>query len=589
MLDYDSFHFSPFIDRTILMPVHDKREKSTPRPTFFGGLRRSPFSTDGVDPDNPYKPVQKGFFPVETEIGGHRKRYAVYVPGTMKSKGFGLLFFLPSGKTAEQALDEGWRDIAERRGIALMLMENHWDRCDLTGAFDYAQHVLEHQFQKREITDIAEATIYPYGEDDAAGIAAAYALVYSATFPAFGADGDCGVDPALLKKLENLPSDGIDGLPKTAVPLPGAIVDRAGNAGPVARYIKKTLCAGEENLTNDIARVYIQRAYRGQHFVNEQPVGRFWYADASTLNGADRQTVRDRIVGFLMGFSRWGGYGNAHLRRSRTGEDIGVRRVWKTIGGYRRYWDVYAPSWYNPGEDRTYPLVVMIHGFSCSTDYVEQTSDWDRLAEERGFIVVYASAYPQKGMGAFPLPTWDTGNNGGVDDIPYFNALLDSTIAEYNIDTERIYAVGHSNGGMMTYLLMDRMPRRFAAFSPTGCLLSMVQQPDFLSHGVVCPAYAIVGEFDIFGGKVTSPEDGTWQTIEKLCQVSNASFNNDNWYDNGRYHTLVLYDALHRPVVRYTVMNGCPHVYTPGMSERTWDDFLCHFSRRPDGTIEYRG
>lgn len=61
---------------------------------------------------------------------------------------------------------------------------NEWNREELSEAFDYAQDVIDHQFQRREITDIGEATIYPYGEGDAAGIATAYALVYSATYPA---------------------------------------------------------------------------------------------------------------------------------------------------------------------------------------------------------------------------------------------------------------------------------------------------------------------------------------------------------------------------------------------------------------------
>ena len=590
MPNFDSFHFSPDNDRTILMPVHDKKAKGQPRAAVFRGPRRNPFTREGVDPENPYAPVNLGFFPVDTEIGGVSKRYAVYVPKTMTSKGFAMLFFLPSGKKAEEVLADGWQEISEKQGITLLMLENEWDRNDLTAAFDYAQHVVEHQFQRREITDIGEATIYPYGEDDAAAIAVSYALVYSATYPAFAADGDCGVAPELLQLLEGLPSDGIDGLPKKSVPIPGVIVDREANAGAVAGYVRETLCAAEEGLTNSFAHVYLQQAYRGQHFVNEQPVGQFLYADRDTLKDMDRQTLRNEIAAFLKRFSRWGGYGNAHLRKVRLPEDIGVKRVWKEIGGYKRFWDVYVPSYYRPEEDRKYPLVVAIHGFSCNASYFEQTSDWDRVAEERGFIVVFASAYPQGGgMSRFALPAWDTGNNGGIDEIPYFSQLLDDTIATYHVDTERVYAVGHSNGGMMTFLLMDQMPNRFAAFGPTGSLLSMVPRENFLSHGILCPVYNMVGEFDLFAGHVTSPEDGTWQSIQRLCDLNKAAFNNENWYDNGRYHTLVLYDAEHRPVVRYTVMMGCPHTYTAGMSELTWDDFLCHYSRKPDGTIVYKG
>lgn len=589
MAKYDSFHFSPCNDRTILMPRHDKRIPLE-RPARPMRMGKRAFTQDGVNPDAPYAPVNLGIFHVDTQINGIPKHYAVYVPASMTSKGFALLLFLPSHKKAEEALLEGWQDIADRQGVTLLMMENEWNREELSEAFDYAQDVIDHQFQRREITDIGEATIYPYGEGDAAGIATAYALVYSATYPAFAADGDCSIDPALLDLLNTLPSDGIDGLPKKNVPLPGVLIDRKDNAQPVADYIRQTLCADDDGLSNTFAHVYLQKAYRGQHFINEQAVGQLWYATPDTVGEQGIQTLRMQTVSFLKRFSRWGGYGNCHLRRTRLPEDVGIRRVWKNINGYKRFWDVYVPSYYRADEQKKYPLVLAIHGFSCNASYFEQTSDWDRVAEERGFIVVFASAYPQKSaISGYALPAWDCIGNGGLDEIPYFTQLLDETIAEYNIDTERVYAVGHSNGGMATFMLMDKMPERFAAFGPTGSLVGMVQQENFLSHGILCPVYNMVGEYDLFGAQVNTPEDGAWQSINKLCALNKATFNNENWYDNGRYHTLVLYDAQHRPVVRYTEMKGCPHTYTPGMSELTWDDFLCHYSRKADGSIEYKG
>ena len=63
----------------------------------------------------------------------------------------------------------------------------------------------------------------------------------------------------------------------------------------------------------------------------------------------------------------------------------------------------------------------------------------------------------------------------------------------------------------------------------------------------------------------------------------------ENLSANGRYHPIVCYDEQHRPIVRYCVMKGCPHTYTPGMAEMTWDDHLCHYSRKNDGTIIYKG
>ena len=593
MAKYTSFHFSPDNDRTILMPRHNKREPFVRTPFSMPNRKRAGFVADAVDKANPYAPVNIGAFPQTLALSGKTYSYTVYVPEKMTSKGFGLLFFLPSGKTAAQSLEEGWKKISDAHGIALLMMENEkWDKEDLDSAFDYAQAVIEHQFQRREVTDICESFIYPYGEDDAAAIAVSYALVYSATYPAFAADGDCTVDPALIDLLSTLPSDGIDGISKKDIPLPGVMIDRTGAAGYVAEYVRQTLCSDDTDLCNSFAKVYRQNAYRGQNFVNEQAVGEFWYADPSTLSGTDTWAMRERIVSFLMRFSRWGGYGNCHLRRVRLPQDIGVERVYKEIGGYRRFWDVYVPTYYRATECRKYPLVVAIHGFSCNASYFEQTSDWDRLAEERGFIVVFANAYPQKGglSQGYALPAWDTRGSGGIDDIPYFTELLDDTIARYSIDTERVYAVGHSNGGAATFMLMNKMPERFAAFGPTGCLAgTLAAEDDFLRHNVTSPVFNIVGEYDLFDCSLDSPEAAAWKSLELLCNLNKAKMDVENLYANGRYHTIVCYDEQHRPIVRYCVMKGCPHTYTPGMAEMTWDDHLCHYSRKNDGTIIYKG
>jgi len=77
--------------------------------------------------------------------------------------------------------------------------------------------------------------------------------------------------------------------------------------------------------------------------------------------------------------------------------------------------------------------------------------------------------------------------------------------------------------------------------------------------------------------------------VELYCRANHAQFNDENWYDNGNYHTLVLYNEKHVPIVQYTIMKECPHTYTAEMAQLTWDTFLCHYSRKADGTIEYKG
>ena len=125
----------------------------------------------------------------------------------------------------------------------------------------------------------------------------------------------------------------------------------------------------------------------------------------------------------------------------RTQEEIGVVRVEQIVEGLPRYWDIYVPSGYRSGDGKKYPLVVAIHGMSCNAEYFERTSDWYRLAEERGFFVCFASAYPYNDrLAKFPVPHWALESMGVPlhDEVPYFEKMLDYMEKTYSIDSSRI-------------------------------------------------------------------------------------------------------------------------------------------------------
>jgi len=587
---YTSFHFSPLNNRSMLMPRVPKGTKHTPSRKFT-----PPDEIIPIDPANPYAQPNTGLFLREADMGTYRRPYAIYVPRDMPSKGPATLIFPDSGVTAEAFLGSGhWTALAERHRVALIVLESEaWDKEDVSKEFDYAQKIVDLEYQARATVDICEAFITPIGFGDGAYIATAFALTYSATYPAFAADGDCAVDPELLEVLRNLPSDGIDTLKKTDIALPGFIVDRSGRADATAAYMQEIIRAKDEHLSNGFAQVYLEQPRRGAYFVNDQPISQVWIADAASTAGMSRESLDEEMLSFVLRFARWGGFGNNHLRPRRSLEEVGVERVHREIDGLDRYWDVYVPSYYKPDDGKRYPLVLAIHGYSCNSEYFEQTSDWYRLGEERGFFVVFPSAYPQWGMQArLQLPRWACGalqREGDVSEIPYFEALLDDVTGTYTIDTSRIYAVGHSNGGMMVQDLARAMPQRFAAFSPTGALAARAPgQVEPLPDDVQRPAWFVIGEYDFFSADL-SEGSVAWDTLAAYCKANQMEMQPDNWYDNGNYHTLVMYDGDHAPMVQFTVMRACPHTYTAEMAQLTWDTYLCHFTREPDGTVTYHG
>ncbi len=110
-------------------------------------------------------------------------------------------------------------------------------------------------------------------------------------------------------------------------------------------------------------------------------------------------------------------------------------------------------------------LVVMLHGGLGSATQAEKAYGWDDEAARDGFVV----AYPN-GLHA----TWNVGNCCGqaqrnnVDDVGFLHALVAQLEKADGVDPKRVYAVGMSNGAMMTYTWACRDPGELAGIGPVA-------------------------------------------------------------------------------------------------------------------------
>ena len=88
-----------------------------------------------------------------------------------------------------------------------------------------------------------------------------------------------------------------------------------------------------------------------------------------------------------------------------------------------------------------------------------------------GFIVVYP-----EGLALGGARTWNAGRCCGpnidsrmaIDDVGFVSRLIDVLVDEYEVDAQRVYATGHSNGAMLTYRLMCELSEKIAAFVPNA-------------------------------------------------------------------------------------------------------------------------
>ena len=121
------------------------------------------------------------------------------------------------------------------------------------------------------------------------------------------------------------------------------------------------------------------------------------------------------------------------------------------------------------------PLVLVMHGWTMSTaNMVSSTSMNSRVsAQGRGGAVV---VYPD-GTGSGLQSCWRVQNaqprfsgcsNSAIDDVGYIAALIDLMISRHNVDANRVYAMGFSNGGSMTLQLACFLNWKITAFGIVG-------------------------------------------------------------------------------------------------------------------------
>ncbi|HTF27387.1 MAG TPA: PHB depolymerase family esterase [Flavitalea sp.] len=125
------------------------------------------------------------------------------------------------------------------------------------------------------------------------------------------------------------------------------------------------------------------------------------------------------------------------------------------------------PDYY---ESDQFSLVIAMHGGGGHAEQFEASSGLTGKANSAKFIVVYPDGVP----GPLKIQTWNAGGCCGfametkIDDIKFISQLIDKLVAEYKINPKKIYATGHSNGGMMSYRLACELSGKIAAIAPNS-------------------------------------------------------------------------------------------------------------------------
>ena len=172
---------------------------------------------------------------------------------------------------------------------------------------------------------------------------------------------------------------------------------------------------------------------------------------------------------------------------------------------------LYIPTSYNP--DVPNKAIMMLHGSSQNMNFfypdtnanIKYYRAIEDYAEELGYILISGTAYVTSGtfgnVYGYPVASNNTmrepnEKTKAIRLLSEKSAMvgLDLVKSLYNIDSERLYLMGNSMGGLGCFLLANKYPEVFRAIAPSGAtfnfrlfnenpLPNLVDKPILLIYG----------------------------------------------------------------------------------------------------------
>ncbi len=274
--------------------------------------------------------------------------------------------------------------------------------------------------------------------------------------------------------------------------------------------------------------------------------------------------------------------------------------------GTREFW-LYVPSnYFTLSAPAAYPLALYFHGYGIGPPlqngyhqgiYLNFTAD----AEKAGYLIAFPNGTPsQQGY-----LSWNAGRccksfNSSmvyVDDVAFTRAMVKTIEANARVDPTRRYAMGWSNGGMMTERLACEAPELWAGIAADA---SGVVLGDTVEEGhAMCDASFNGSSLNYFYLKGTAdptlPWTGTavgnpngWPSalddIARWSQRLGCSSLVKSTYNDGEFSNLVWPQCRNGTQIEFmTVRNGVHQWWTlyndPGFRFETTKYVLAFFDR----------
>lgn len=128
--------------------------------------------------------------------------------------------------------------------------------------------------------------------------------------------------------------------------------------------------------------------------------------------------------------------------------------------GRERSYRLFVPE--ASSGSKAMPLVMALHGGGGDAERLERGLGLNALATTHGFAVVYPQGVER---------SWNDGRSSekinaqrlAVDDVGFLSAVIEAVGQEIDLDPDRVYIMGISNGAMMSFRMICERAELFAA------------------------------------------------------------------------------------------------------------------------------
>lgn len=257
------------------------------------------------------------------------------------------------------------------------------------------------------------------------------------------------------------------------------------------------------------------------------------------------------------------------LRNNFGGDDSEFELIHE---GLIRNYKVHVPADYDGGE---LPMVIYLHGGGGNMN-AAYLDGLDEMSDKHGFIL----AVPE-GTGEFKFGNiraswnggeWETGECcGDADDVGFISKMIEEIENNFEINSEKIYVTGISNGGLMANRLGCELADKISAIAtiaPAG-LMSNCNPTKTISvmniHGTEDPINPVDGsEPSVNLFNTSYKRMNPYQIVDKWKKINNCSNVSIKSYENAGAKCITYNECVNNSEVELCIIDGMGHTYPSG-------------------------